>query len=571
MKIWIIFCTLVINLYSNTSGIRESLLSDVLISVNNGVYTSVKEIGDFDEQVFKVKFLLNPEILKEYKYYLRLKVKNEYIKSSTMKYILTDELPIYELSSNSPKEIIVDLDYKDSLPILQLDIFTPIEYEYIFKNEKLIYGLAYGIMFCALLYNLAFFYFNKDRSFLYYSLLQFSSITLLLIISMPIDAFYFAFEYLNIFDFTVDLVIVFSLLFTMNFLNSKKILPKIHLLLYSILILTCIDMVLILFYEKTILYDYIATFFPLGVMVGSAFFAVRAGNKPAIFYIIGWMILFVSVFLVDTDIFDVNDNYMMHFAFPLEALVFAFALGYKMKLIEVEKQKSEQLLIHQSRLASMGEMVGNIAHQWRQPLTHLSYAHMNLKTAYDQEKLSEKYFDKKTKEINEQIEFMSHTIDDFSNFFKTDKKMEKFGVLNTYEKTHRLLTASFKHNSIDVEVQCEKELFINSYENELSQVLFNILNNAKQELIEKQIHEPIIKVHIQENKKSILLKISDNALGIEEKIIDKIFEPYFTTKDSGMGIGLYMSKVIIEEHMNGTLKVENIPNGVLFEISLPKT
>ncbi|OUR72908.1 hypothetical protein A9Q76_02910 [Arcobacter sp. 31_11_sub10_T18] len=570
MKIWIIFCTLVINLYSNTSGIRESLLSDVLISVNNGVYTSVKEIGDFDEQVFKVKFLLNPEILKEYKYYLRLKVKNEYIKSSTMKYILTDELPIYELSSNSPKEIIVELDYKDSLPILQLDIFTPIEYEYIFKNEKLIYGLAYGIMFCALLYNLAFFYFNKDRSFLYYSLLQFSSITLLLIISMPIEAFYFAFEYLNIFDFTVDLVIVFSLLFTMNFLNSKKILPKIHLLLYSILILTCIDMVLILFYEKTILYDYIATFFPLGVMVGSAFFAVRAGNKPAIFYIIGWMILFVSVFLVDTDIFDVNDNYMMHFAFPLEALVFAFALGYKMKLIEVEKQKSEQLLIHQSRLASMGEMVGNIAHQWRQPLTHLSYAHMNLKTAYDQEKLSEKYFDKKTKEINEQIEFMSHTIDDFSNFFKTDKKMEKFGVLNTYEKTHRLLTASFKHNSIDVEVQCEKELFINSYENEFSQVLFNILNNAKQELIEKQIHEPIIKVHIQETKKSVLLKISDNALGIDEKIIDKIFEPYFTTKDSGMGIGLYMSKVIIEEHMNGTLKVENIPNGVLFEISLPK-
>ena len=114
-------------------------------------------------------------------------------------------------------------------------------------------------------------------------------------------------------------------------------------------------------------------------------------------------------------------------------------------------------------------------------------------------------------------------------------------------------------------------MFINSYENEFSQVLFNILNNAKQELIEKQIHEPIIKVHIQERKKSILLKISDNAMGIDKKIIDKIFEPYFTTKDSGMGIGLYMSKVIIEEHMNGTLKVEDITNGVLFEISLPKT
>ncbi|NQY92651.1 MAG: sensor histidine kinase [Campylobacteraceae bacterium] len=547
------------------------MITDFLISIENNAYTSIKNIGDFDERVFKAKILLNPKILKEKKYYLRLKVEKEYVKSSSMNYILKDDLLIYEISIDSPTEIILDLDYKNSLPILQLDIFTPMEYEYIFKNEKLIFGLAYGIMFCALLYNLAFYYFNKDRSFLYYSLLQMSSITLLLIISLPIKLFYFVFQYLNIFDFTVDLVIVFSLLFTINFLNTKKQLPKIHILLSSILILTCIDMILIFFYEETILYNYIATFFPLGVMVGSAFFAVRAGNKPAVFYIIGWMVLFVCVFLVDTDIFDVNDNYMMHFAFPVEALVFSFALGYKMKLIEVEKQKNEQLLIHQSRLASMGEMVANIAHQWRQPLTHLSYAHMNLKTAYDQEKLSGQYFDKKTKEINEQIEFMSHTIDDFSNFFKTDKKMGKFGVLNTFEKTHRLLTASFKHNSIEVVVLCEKEFYVNSNENEFSQVLFNILNNAKQELIEKRIAEPIINVQIQEDKKNVILTICDNALGIDEKIIDKIFLPYFTTKDSGMGIGLYMSKVIIEQHMNGTLKVENIPNGVLFEICLPKS
>ena len=489
-----------------------------------------------------------------------------------MDYILKDDLPIYELNSSSTTEIILNLDYGSSLLLLDFDIFTQMEYDYILQNEKLIFGLTYGIMFCALLYNLAFFYFNKDRSFIYYSLLQLSSITLLLIIRFPVKLFSFSFQYLNIFDFTVDLVIVFSLLFTMSFLNSKKLLPKIHILLYSILIFTYIDMILIVFYEETVLYNYVATFSPLAVVVGSAFFAVRAGNKPAVFYIIGWMIVFVSVFLVDTDILDVmNDLYLLHLAFPAEALVFSFALSYKIKLLELAKQKNEQLLIHQSRLASMGEMVANIAHQWRQPLTHLSYAHMNLKTAYEQQKLSDKYFDKKTKEINEQIEFMSHTIDDFSNFFKTDKKVKKFGVLSTFEKTHRLLTASFNHKSIEVEVQCEKELFINSYENEFSQVLFNILNNAKQELIEKQIHEPIIKVHIQERKKSILLKISDNAMGIDKKIIDKIFEPYFTTKDSGMGIGLYMSKVIIEEHMNGTLKVEDITNGDLFEISLTKT
>ncbi|OUR70714.1 hypothetical protein A9Q76_06510, partial [Arcobacter sp. 31_11_sub10_T18] len=158
MKIWIIFFTLIINLYANSTGIRESLISDFLVSTQNDTYTSIKNIEDFDKRIFKAKILLNPKILKEQKYYLRLKVSKEYVKSSSMDYILKDDLLIYELNSLSASEIILDLDYKNSLPLLQLDIFTQMEYEYIFRNEKLIFGLAYGIMFCALLYNLAFFY-----------------------------------------------------------------------------------------------------------------------------------------------------------------------------------------------------------------------------------------------------------------------------------------------------------------------------------------------------------------------------------------------------------------------------
>ena len=237
--------------------------------------------------------------------------------------------------------------------------------------------------------------------------------------------------------------------------------------------------------------------------------------------------------------------------------------------MELEKQQSEQLLVHQSKFASMGEMVANIAHQWRQPLTHLSYVNMNLKAAYDTKKLTSDYFDKKTNEINQQIEFMSNTINDFRNFFKTDKRIEKFGILESFESTYRLLNATFKHCSIEVKVKCEEEIFVNSYKSEFSQVIFNILNNSKQAIEEKKINNPKIVINIAEQNKKVVLKISDNALGIPKNIINNIFDPYFTTKEDGMGIGLYMSKVIIETHMKGKLEVKNIPNGVLFEISLP--
>ena len=116
---------------------------------------------------------------------------------------------------------------------------------------------------------------------------------------------------------------------------------------------------------------------------------------------------------------------MLHIGIPLESLLFSFAIGFKMRQTELEKQQNETILINKSKLASMGEMIGNIAHQWRQPLTHLSYIIMNLKAAYENDKLDKKYLEKKTDEANKQIEFMSHTIDDFRNFFKISKQKER--------------------------------------------------------------------------------------------------------------------------------------------------
>jgi len=258
----------------------------------------------------------------------------------------------------------------------------------------------------------------------------------------------------------------------------------------------------------------------------------------------------------------------MHIVTPMESLVLAFALAYKMKVLEEEKLEQQQFLSHQSKLASMGEMIGNIAHQWRQPLTHLSYIMMNLKTAFLKEKLSEEYFNKKTKEANIQLEFMSDTIDDFREFFNVTKQKEEFSLNSSIDEVINLLSASFSAHNIKVEFSEYKNINIKSLKGEFMHVLFNILNNAKDEFISKNIENPKVKICIKEEKNHIKIDISDNAGGISTKVIDKIFEPYFTTKDKGLGIGLYMSKMIMDKSLNGKLEVSNIENGAMFTIKV---
>jgi signal transduction histidine kinase len=280
------------------------------------------------------------------------------------------------------------------------------------------------------------------------------------------------------------------------------------------------------------------------------------------------MSLFIFVFLSQSSFSDYNENYMLHIGIPLESLLFSFAIGFKMRQTELEKQQNETILINKSKLASMGEMIGNIAHQWRQPLTHLSYIIMNLKAAYENDKLDKKYLEKKTDEANKQIEFMSHTIDDFRNFFKISKQKEEFSLIECINESINLLNESFKSLDIKLNFNYTENFRIRTYKGEFAQVIFNLLNNAKDEFIKQEIKDAKIIINIIKKEENILIEIIDNAGGISEKIIKKIFEPYFTTKEKGLGIGLYMSKVIIEKNIGGKLEVENTINGAKFIIYL---
>ncbi|RXJ99095.1 hypothetical protein CRU98_06955 [Arcobacter sp. CECT 8986] len=241
---------------------------------------------------------------------------------------------------------------------------------------------------------------------------------------------------------------------------------------------------------------------------------------------------------------------------------------------EINKQrKQEQILIQQSKLASMGEMIGNIAHQWRQPLNALGLVIQNIEFSYSMGELNKENLSKSIDKANMLTKNMSNTIDDFRNFFKPDKQKEVFKVDETIKKAIYLMEATLEKNKIQLETSFDNNLEVYGFENEFSQTILNIISNAKDAILENNISEGKIKVHSFLSQNDVIIEIEDNAGGIKDEIKDKIFEPYFTTKEEGkgMGIGLYMTKTIIENNMNGEINIEDIPNGVCFIIKLKKT
>ncbi len=228
---------------------------------------------------------------------------------------------------------------------------------------------------------------------------------------------------------------------------------------------------------------------------------------------------------------------------------------------EVEKSREkDEIMFRQSRLAAMGEMIGNIAHQWRQPLNALSLIIQSFQTKRMLGvELDNEFIDAQVKEGVMLSENMSKTIDDFRNFFNPNRKAELFSIKENVEKSAEILSAYFKKYDIHISIICRDDFKILSYPNEFSQVIVNLFSNSKDALIETNVDVKLIEVVIYKDKGKGYIEVYDNGGGIKEDVIDRIFEPYFTTKhkSAGTGIGLYMSGQIIEKQMEGEIEAEN--------------
>lgn len=227
----------------------------------------------------------------------------------------------------------------------------------------------------------------------------------------------------------------------------------------------------------------------------------------------------------------------------------------------------ERLMIQQSRLAAMGEMVGNIAHQWKQPLFALELILHNIGADHGDNELTGAALKTYAADAMSVIRQMHGTIDDFRNFFKPNKEKQRFLVNDALEEAIKLASHNFVNNNIEItQDKCDKSCFAFGYPNEFAQVVLNALSNAKDAIAEKKVRG---KLHIQVGKgiDTVTISIRDNGGGIPEEILPKVFDPYFTTKEKGFGVGLYMSKMIMG-HM-GDIFITNIEDGVEVLLTLP--
>lgn len=237
-----------------------------------------------------------------------------------------------------------------------------------------------------------------------------------------------------------------------------------------------------------------------------------------------------------------------------------------------ENRKKEALMIYQSRLAAMGEMIGNIAHQWRQPLSCLGLIFANIEDAYYYEELTKEYLEDLVEKSQKLIRRMSQTIDDFRYFFNPKSEEKLFSVKENIELTVDFLYEKLKLNEISLNIHLIEDGMIYGHPNQYSQVIFNILQNSIDALIENRSSKRKIDIRIFKDGDNQIVEIEDNGKGVDKTIINHIFQQYFTTKSKGKGtgLGLYMSKVIIEKNFYGSIDIYNQNNGLCVSIIIPQ-
>ncbi|MGA1932088.1 sensor histidine kinase [Arcobacter sp. YIC-464] len=568
MKLLVFFILFLSNLFASDINKYENINSFKILYDDEGFKNiTYKEYKNKKLKDFTIKLGVNKNTLLNKVYYLTIFDDKESLVSTNISYKNENQMKVIRLDSSTPKNLYFKYSYFEAKkPEFRFNVISSFEYKYILPFEGILYGLAYGIIFSAFLYYLVIYFSTSRVCFLYYSCMQ------LFVLLSLIGFVYFSFQpypkqtpqaFVDIFE---TAAFMFTFLFAKEILDAKRIMPIVNHILSFFVLINALDILLILIFKYSILYEYIDFYISFLVPCLAGIIALSKGKKEALFYTIGWFTLFVFVFSYEYDLIPLSGIYTIHIAAPLESLIFSFALAFMLKNLVKKQNEQEKMLIHKSKLASIGEMINNIAHQWRQPLMHLSYINMNLQMSSENSEFDKDFFVKKIKESNSQIKFMSKTIDDFRDFYQVEKQMQEFSVKNACSLAINILTPTLQKRNIIIDLDLKEEINILGYENEFAQVILNFLTNSIDKFIQNK--QEICKIHItiQKQKNKLITEVCDNAGGIELENLDEVFDAYFTTKQRGSGIGLYMSRLIIKEHFKGDIKVSNTKNGACFKI-----
>ena len=432
-------------------------------------------------------------------------------------------------------------------------------------NLILFYGVTFGILIMTIVYTLIRYIYSKEIFYISYGFMQIFS--LIYIVSYS--------RLFQISNFVQELSLVgaslCAMIFAINFYEGK-FLPKITNYKELIINTILLNIVILTAFYHYILFEYIPYTIIYAILFMSIIFNLKQGFNPTLIYVVGWSIFCGLLFIFDFKNFYINREYfdLVLLVFAIETMLFTISIAYKYNDLKNRNKSFEKLVLQQSKFVKSGEMIANITHQFRQPLNNISYILINLKKRFDNQKLDEIYFDKKVLQASEQLQFLSKTIDDFKDFYTTSKEREVFNVKESILNALTIINADLKAHNIVLELNFEtyEDIKIFGVKSEFTQVLISIISNSIDVL--KNIEKPKIDIDVLSNGAEVIVKLLDNGGGIKHKNLKKIFEPYFTTKQDGTGIGLYLSKMIIEEGFKGKILVENQKEGVLFSLFVEK-
>jgi signal transduction histidine kinase len=369
-----------------------------------------------------------------------------------------------------------------------------------------------------------------------------------------------------IFDLMIIFAIIFLSLFIKNIIQAPKLYPienKLINLIISIFILNFgyifvdIYMTLNLFVILMI----ISANIYIGILI-----SLYIKKDRYISYILFAQIWFMFFDLISLAFYEgfISYNFWTRYSYILgifmDTFAFSFLLSHRIRLLQEDNKKN---IDQKKRIEGLSELLENISHQWRQPLTKINSSIMNIAIELKKGKIVNQNIDKKLDDIENLSLYLSQTIDDFKSLYRKDREISKFNLLDAINSSLNLIDLD---NNIEIKVDRSKSLYIDNYLNEFQQVLQVILNNAKDALINAKNKTPYIKIYAYQKDKQTIIKISNNGGEIKESILENIFDAHFSTKEDGEGIGLFMSQKILKELMSASLYCQNIKNGVCFYI-----
>ncbi|MEA1982847.1 MAG: sensor histidine kinase, partial [Campylobacterota bacterium] len=507
----------------------------VRVELNETLLSSDKEyVLNLESSMGRVDYLYAPEYLSDMQNSELLYISREKRSSYYFKILKRDRLVVFNAKVEQLRA------YKEHL-----------------RLRDTLYGISYGVILSAILYYFSFFIFIKNRMYLYYSLTQLFMLLILILVTIKSEG--------SGDDMLFSILYSLFILFTALFANAFLELQKLSMTLVRVVAFVTLLLMLETFFDISSRFMVPVAPLMLVYLLTAIYVYGKREDRAVLFYIFGWTLLILSFVLAEVQILFLEDNFMsptdiLHISMPLESLILAFALSYKMKQLKEEQRVKEQMLVHQDKRASIGDMIDNIAHQWRQPLTNIGYIVMNLSAAARNEKLNAMLWEKKSQEINTQLEYMSQTINDFRTFYSEQTQREHFYVNDSLLKMLPIIDSTLISNNILLEIQGNKSLKLIGSQSEFTQVMLNLLSNAKEAFERKSVKDRKITITLLEDG----LWVEDSAGGVEESLEKSLFEANASSKAKGGGMGLYMSRLIIEKHFNATLEYQAIEGGSRF-------